>query len=94
MGLTTYLVFLGILIDTLKMETSLPEGKLMQLKQILADWKEKKVWTRRELELLIGNLQHAAKVVRPGRRFIRAMLSLLQVARTTISGSMLPSGLT
>lgn len=32
-------------------------------------------------ESLLGHLQHAAKVVRPGRQFIRGMLSLLRVAR-------------
>ena len=76
---TTYLVFLGILIDTQKMDISLPEEKLAQLKRILADWKEKKACTRRELESLIGHLQHAAKVVHPGRTFICGMLSLLRV---------------
>ena len=34
-----------------------------------------------ELESLIGHLQHAAKVVRPGRRFIHGMLSLLHVTQ-------------
>ena len=79
-GPTTCLVFLGILIDTVKMEISLPKEKLERLKRILGDWRTKKTCTQRELESLIGHLQHAAKVVRPGRRFIRGMLSLLQIA--------------
>ena len=41
----TYLVFLRILIDTQKMEISLPEEKLTQLKRILADWRGKKACT-------------------------------------------------
>ncbi len=45
---------------------------------LLAAWKGRRDCTRRELQSLIGHLQHAAKVVRPGRRFIRGMLSLLQ----------------
>ena len=59
------------------MEISLPEDKLVQLKKLLAEWKGRKGCTRRELESLVGHLQHAAKVVRPGRRFIRGMLTLL-----------------
>ena len=85
MGPTTYLISLGILIDTQKMEISLPEEKLTQLKRLLADWKEKEVCTRTELESLIGHLQHAAKVVRPGRRFIRGMLSLFACHTVTVS---------
>ena len=77
-GPTTCLIFLGILIDTVKMEISLSEEKLEQLKKLLTAWKGRKGCTRRELESLIGHLQHAAKVVRPGRWFIRGMLSLLQ----------------
>ena len=80
MGPTTYLVLLGILIDTQKMEISLPKEKLAQLKELLATWMDKKDCTRRELQSLIGHLQHAATVVRPGRRFVRGMLSLLHVA--------------
>ena len=80
MGPTTYLVFLGILIDTHKMEISLPEENLEQLKEILAAWKDRKDCTKRELQSLIGHLQHAATVVRPGRRFIQSMISLLHVA--------------
>ena len=79
-GPTTCLVFLGILIDMVKMEISLPKEKLERLKRIFGYWRTKKTCTRRELESLIGHLRHAAKVVRPGRRFIRGMLSLLQIA--------------
>ena len=77
---TTCLVFLGIQIDTIKMQISLPQEKLERLKGLLREWETKKCCTRRELESLIGHLQHAAKVVRPGRRFITGMLSLLRVA--------------
>ena len=80
-GPTTCLIFLGIVIDTVKMEIRLPEEKMKQLKRLLAFWKVKKGCTQRELESLIGHLQHAAKVVRSGRRLIRGMLSLLQGKR-------------
>ena len=62
----------------MSMEVTLPEEKLDQLKSLLTAWKGRKDCTRREVQSLIEHLQHAAKVVRPGRRFIRGMLSLLQ----------------
>ena len=47
-GPTTCLVFLGILIDTVRMEISLPEEKLEQLKSLLSAWKGRKDCTHRE----------------------------------------------
>ena len=35
------------------------------------EWENGKVCTRRELESFIGILQHACKVIRPGRSFLR-----------------------
>ena len=53
-GQTTTLVFLGILLDTVA-------GELWLLEQ----WRTKKVCRLKELETLIGLLNHACKVVRP-----------------------------
>ena len=47
------------------------------MRTLLADWGDKKSCTRRELELLIGHLSHACKVIRPGRSFLRRMIELL-----------------
>ena len=59
MGPTSCLVFLGICIDTQKMTISLPDEKLEQLKSMFTLWKTIKAGTRRELESLLGHLQHA-----------------------------------
>ena len=45
-------------------------------------WMGKKVCKRRELESLLGHLQHAATVVRPGRTFVRRLIELLSVAKS------------
>ena len=37
----------------------------------------RKVARRRELESLVGILQHATKVVRPGRRFVRRLIQVM-----------------
>ena len=79
-GPTTCLIFLGILIDTVAGELRLPEEKLARLRALLHQWGEKRACTRRELESLIGLLNHACKVVRPGRAFLRRLLDTLHGA--------------
>ncbi len=76
-GPSTRLTLLGITIDTVQGSLSLPEEKLSSLQQSLAEWESKKVCNKRELESLIGTLQHAATVIRPGRTFLRRAIALL-----------------
>ena len=76
-GPTTCITFLGIEIDTVSFELRLPADKLQRLQTLLRDWGDKKICTQRELESLIGLLNHACKVVRTGRSFLRRMIDLL-----------------
>ena len=76
-GPTTCLTFLGIEIDTKVGELRLPAEKLTRLQQLLSTWGDRKTCSRRELESLIGLLNHACKVVRSGRSFLRRMIDLL-----------------
>ena len=48
---------------------------------MVAEWKKRKVCTRKELESLIGILQHACTVIPPGRSFLRRAISLLSVVK-------------
>ena len=79
-GPSTVIVFLGIIIDTSRQELRLPDDKLRRLLSTLDEWERRKACTRRDLESLIGILQHACKVIRPGRAFLRRAISLLSVA--------------
>ena len=72
-GPATILTFLGILLDTVAIELRLPEDKLRRLKLLIQQWKTK---TKRYLLSLIGQLQHACGVVRPGRTFLWRMITL------------------
>ena len=72
-GPTTSLVFLGIQLDSRQMEARLPPVKLIKVQELVASWLSKKNATKREILSLVGLLQHAAKVVRPGRSFVRRM---------------------
>ena len=74
-GPSTTLSFLGVLLDTAKMEARLPEEKLQRLQSTIDEWMVKKKATKREILSLVGQLQHAAKVVRAGRTFVARMYS-------------------
>ena len=68
-GSTTYLVFLGIEIDSEAGQLRLPADKLQHLQTLLHDWGDRRACSRKELESLVGLLNHACKVVRSGRSF-------------------------
>lgn len=70
------ITFLGIILDSIKMEIRLPQEKLSQLKQLIQSWLVCRKAQKRELLSLIGHLAHAAKIVPPGRTFIRRMLDV------------------
>ena len=78
-GPAVQLVFLGIELDTEKMELRLPQEKLKRLQRLLFSWHQKRVCTKRELLSLIGHLQHACRVVPAGRSFLRRMIDLSMV---------------
>ena len=80
-GPDTTITFLGITIDTIKQELRLPEEKLRRLLETLSQWEQRKSCTRKELESLIGSLQHACTVIQPGRTFMRTAIPLLKVAK-------------
>ncbi len=75
------LQFLGIFLDTVKLELRLPEDKLQRLCTMIRQWQGKKSCTKRRLLSLIGHLQHACRVVKPGRTFLRRMINLSTIAR-------------
>ena len=56
----------------------LPEKKLVRLRGLLAQWSQRRSCRRQQLESLIGTLQHACRVVRPGKAFLRRMIDLLR----------------
>ena len=80
-GPTTKLVFLGIEVDSVTGRLSLPADKLARLRSELQSWVSRRACRRRELESLVGVLQNAAKVIRPGRTFVRRMIDLLKGPR-------------
>ena len=75
-GPETRLEILGITIDSQTMQLVLPNRKIEELRITLRTWQGRKVASKREVQSLAGKLQHAAKVVRPGRCFVRYLYGL------------------
>ena len=74
--------YLGIEIDSVKMQVSLPKVKLDKLKRLVHRFLKIDCCSRKELEVLAGNLAHASMVVRGGRTFSRRVINLLRIVQT------------
>jgi len=56
------------------MEIRLPQDKFTRrIQEMLVKWLHKKKATKKKILSLVGLLQHATKVVRPGRTFVARM---------------------
>ena len=80
-GPTTRIVFLGIEIDSERLEMRLPTDKLERLKETIRSWRGCKACSKRELLSLIGQLSHACKVVKPGKIFLSQLIKLSTVPK-------------
>jgi len=72
-GPTHRLIFLGIEIYTSSSLARLPQDKLVRIQSELHSWLRKRRATKRQILSLVGLLQHASKVVVPGRTFTARM---------------------
>ena len=78
---STVLTFLGNELDTLNGILRLPSDKLTRLRHEIVAWSTKRWCSKQDLLSLIGQLQHACCVVKPGRSFLRRMIQLSTVAK-------------
>ena len=81
-GPSQVITYLGIEIDAIAQTIRLPEDKLVSLAELLEGWSNKRKCSKQELLSLIGSLSWAARVVKPGRIFLRRLIDL----STTVSG--------
>ena len=68
--------YLGIILDSVKMEARLPADKLTRITEIIDTYMGRKSITKRELLSLLGHLNFACKVIIPGRSFVSHMIDL------------------
>ena len=66
----------GIELDTVAMEARLPADKLENLSILLTKYKHRRKITLCELQSILGHLNFACKVVKPGRCFLRRLYDL------------------
>ncbi len=76
MGPVTVIEYLGIILDSVKMEARLPLEKIQRISALLQAFSTKKSCTKRELLSLLGHLNFACRVIYPGRAFVSYMISL------------------
>ncbi|XP_041922810.1 uncharacterized protein LOC121686960 [Alosa sapidissima] len=75
-GPLTSLEFLGIMLDSVKMQASLPEEKLLRIRAITASFVSSSAVSKRELLSLLGHLNFAMRIIPQGRSFISRLLNL------------------
>ena len=80
-GLAVLLEFLGIVLDSDRMETWLLKDKQRRIQAMLHRWLHKKSTTKREILSLVGVLHHASKVVRPSRTLVCRMYAMATAVR-------------
>ena len=73
---TTCKEFLGIIIDSLKMELRISEKRMAEVLKELKMFKRKHTCHKQELLSLIGKVTFVSKAVRPGRIFTRRLIEL------------------
>ncbi|XP_033730096.1 uncharacterized protein LOC117319390 [Pecten maximus] len=80
-GPTTCLEYLGICLDLFKMEARLPDVKVKRICGIVVEFSKKKKCSKRELLSLLGHMNFACRVIRPGRSFISHLIKLSTCAK-------------
>ena len=76
----TKMIFLGILLNSEDFTMTIPEQKLYEIRILLNQWLSYITCTLKQLQSLIGKLQHISCCIRGGRIFINRLLNLLREA--------------
>ena len=77
-GPVTTIEFLGIIIDSEKMELRLSGDRVNAIKAELLSWIGKNKGTKRQLLSLLGKLTFLSRIVRPGRIFTRRLIECVK----------------
>ena len=73
-GPVQVLEYLGIILDTVKMEARLPSDKMERISVMLSDFLGKSKCRQKSLLSLIGHLNFACKVIPAGRSFMSRLI--------------------
>ena len=75
---STSAICLGILVDSVNRNISVPSEKLKENVEICKNWETKSTCTKTQLQSLLGSLLYITKCVRPARFFLNRMLQVLR----------------
>ena len=75
-GPATCLEYLGIILDSIKMEARLPLEKVQRILEFIDFFIEKRHCTKREILQLLGHFNFASRVILPGRSFVSHLLNI------------------
>lgn len=75
-GPSMCLEYLGVILDTKNMQARLPENKVERIQQALAGFSTRRTCTKQELLSLLGHMNFASRVIRPGRSFVSHLIRL------------------
>jgi hypothetical protein len=78
---TTCLTFLGLQLDTIRCEVSLPADKLESIRACVNEFSLMKRANKQQLQRLAGRLSFAARVVRGGRLFLRRLFNAISTLK-------------
>ncbi len=83
LGPATKMIFLGILLNSMDFTMTIPPAKLAAARELLHAWAAKTTASKRQLQSLLGTLQHLCCCVRGGRVFLNRMLNSLRSMQST-----------
>ena len=78
----TCLLYLGLLFNTLKLESQLPEEKQQKVLRALSTWDNKRWGRKCELLSLIGLLQHCTQAIPIGHSFLWHLIDCAHSVRS------------
>lgn len=84
--------FLGLELDSVRMEARLPTDKLSYLIGLLSDFRGRSRCTRSDAESLVGYLQFCAQVIPCARSFLRRLIDFSKSFPSRFSIRRIPSG--
>ena len=80
-GPATVIEYLGIILDSDKMQARLPLDKVSRISSLLENFMKRKTCSKRELLQLLGHLNFATRVIIPGRSFVAYLLRLASTVK-------------
>ena len=75
---STRMEFLGIVCDSVKLTLEISDNIILEIKNFLREWNEKKKAAKREIQSLVGKFNCIGSCVKPGRIFVCRILNWLR----------------